>query len=106
MTIEQKKHKLYSIALKFLTFKITNNLRRIDMDVYIDSNRILLTAVYATDPSELELELLDDIVTNTNAHIPDFFVESMVVAMKDYDINKDHDFVLFAAYDEYWETNL
>ena len=70
MTEEQKKFDLYLIVLRFLVFKITNNLNRIYLEIDLKKNKMLLTAFYFAPPSELELELLDDIVTNSNAHIP------------------------------------
>lgn len=100
MIEEQKKFGLYSIVLRFLVFKITNNLKRIYMDVSLESNKILLTAYYSNQPSELELELLDDIVTNSNAHIPDLFIESQVKLTKEYSKSEQHDFIIFAVNDE------
>lgn len=100
MTEEQKKFELYLIVLRFLVFKITGNLKRIYMDVNFKSNKILLTAYYLNEPSELELELLDDIVTNSNAHIPDLFIESRAKLTQEHNKNEQHDFIVFAVNDE------
>ncbi|MDB5089750.1 MAG: hypothetical protein JWR09_3744 [Mucilaginibacter sp.] len=102
MNIEEKKFGLYLTILRFLTFKITENLRRVYLDFDINSHKILLTAFYQIYPSELELELLDDIVTDSDAHIPDFFVESCVKLVDELsdDEYKKHEFVVFAFYYE------
>jgi hypothetical protein len=100
MREEQKKFDLYLIVLRFLLFKVTNNLNRIYMDVNLKSNKILLTAYYLNNPTELELELFDDIVTNSNAHIPDLFIESQIKLTKEYNHNEQHDFIVFAVNDE------
>lgn len=83
-----------------MSYKVTNNLKRIYMDINFESNKILLIAYYLDNPSELELELLDDIVTNSNAHIPELFIESQVKLAKDYTPQEEHDFTIFAVYDE------
>jgi len=100
MELEQKKFELYSIVLRYLCYKITENLRKIYLDVDFQSERIVLTAVYVNAPTELELELLDDIATNSNAPIPDFFVEAKVKLAPEYNENEKHDFLLFAFFDE------
>src|SRR5690606_7450763 len=100
MTEEQRKFELYLIILRFLAFKITTNLKRIYMDVDLSSNKILLTAYYLNTLTELEEELLDDIVTNSNAHIPDLFIESQTKLIKDHNENEQHDFIVFAVNDE------
>jgi hypothetical protein len=102
MDLQEKKFSLYLTVLRFLSFKITENLRRIYLDIDSDSDKILLTAFYRIRPSELELELLDDIVTNSNAHIPDLFVYSRVKLMDELDDNENrmHDFVVFSFYYE------
>jgi hypothetical protein len=99
MNIEQKKFGLYLTVLRFLPFKITNNLKRIYLDFDMNANRMMLTAYYEYEPSELELELLDDIVTNSNAPIPDFFIEGQYKLAKNFDKNEKHDFVVFSVYD-------
>lgn len=60
---------------------------------------MVLTAVYKVSPTELELELLDDIVTNSNAPISDFFVVANVKLMEDFKDKEQHDFVVFAFFD-------
>ncbi len=102
MNIEVKKFDLYSTVLRFLVFKVTENLKRIYLDFDMESHKMILTAFYQIPPSELELELLDDIVTNSDAHIPDFFVESYVKLVDQLtdDEYKKHEFVLFSVYNE------
>lgn len=102
MNAEEKKFDLYLTVLRFLSFKVTENLKRIYLDFDMDSHKMLLTAFYQIYPSELELELLDDIVTNSAAHIPDFFIESDVKQVKELDDNenKKHAFVVFSVYYE------
>lgn len=48
------------------------------MDVDFSTNKILLTAYFSSKPSELDLELLYDIETNSDEHIPDLYVDSKV----------------------------
>jgi len=74
MENKQRKYELYHVVLMYLAGKITENLRKLYMDVDFHMGRIMLTAFYQTQPTDLELELLDDIVTNSNAPIPDLFV--------------------------------
>jgi hypothetical protein len=99
MTSEEKKFNLYLTVLRFLIFKITDNLNRIYLDIYLDSNRMKLIAFYKNHPTELELELLDDIVTDSNAHIPDYFIEAEFKLTKDFDMNEKHDFIVFAVFE-------
>lgn len=101
MSIETKKFELYSTVLRFLAYKVTPNLRKIFLDIYIEEDKVLLTAVYEKPPSELELELLDDIETNSDAHMPDFFVDSTYRLVKDSHNNVKHEFTVFAVYEEY-----
>lgn len=61
---------------------------------------MLLTAFYLENPSELEFELLDDIVTSSNAHIPDLFINSQLKLVIDYDKDEKYDFIVFAVYDD------
>ncbi|MDR6942085.1 hypothetical protein [Mucilaginibacter pocheonensis] len=100
MTNEEKKFDLYLTVLRFLAFSITPNLRRIYLDIDLDLHKMYLTAYYSKTPSELELELLDDIETNSQAHIPDFLVYTEVKVGYDYNENVKHDFVVFAVYEE------
>lgn len=63
----------------------------------------MITAYYQNTQTELEAELLDDIVTNSQAHIPDLYVDCRVAMIEDYTNNKKHDFLLFAFYVDYDE---
>lgn len=104
MTEKQKKFDLYLIVLRFLVFKITDNLNRIYLEIDLKKNKMLLTAFYFAPPSELEL--LDDIVTNSNAHIPNLFIVSQVKLVADYDQNDIYDFIVFAVYNDISEGSL
>ena len=99
METEENKFGLYLTVLRFLPFKITFNLKKLFLDFDISYHKMTITAFYADNPSELELELLDDIVTNSNAHIPNYFIDSINRLMKDYDSNEKHDFLLFSFYE-------
>ncbi|WP_172336714.1 hypothetical protein [Mucilaginibacter sp. SG564] len=100
MTQEEKKFELYRTVLRFLSHKITENLRRIYLDVDLDMHQIHLTAYYTSPPSELELELLDDIETNSQTHIPDLLVYLKIKLVNEYSENEKHDFTVFAFYEE------
>ena len=100
MTNNEKKFQSYLTVLRFLSFKITNNLKRIYLDIDLDSHKMFLTAFYLNHPSELELELLDDIVTNSNAHIPDLFIESLIKLTNSHNKDEKHDFIVFAVNDD------
>lgn len=99
MDTEENKFNLYLTVLRFLPFKITINLKRLYLDFDTNNIRMLITAFYEDNPSELELELLDDIVTNSNAHIPNYFIGQKHRLIKEYDFNEKHDFLLFAFYE-------
>jgi hypothetical protein len=99
LSIEQQKFGLYLTVLRFLVFKVTDNLRRIYLDFELDSKKIILTAFYRNEPTEEELELLDDIVTNSNAHIPDFFVDANTKLIKNLTPSEKHELIVFAAHD-------
>ena len=101
MISEQEKFNLYLTVLRFLPFKITKNLRRIYLDFDMNNRRMVLTAFYESLPTELENELLDDIVTNSNAHIPEYYVDSTIKLIEEFDSNKKYDFTVFAFYDDY-----
>jgi hypothetical protein len=58
-----------------------------------------LTAFYQDNPSELELELFDDIATNSKAHIPDYSVDKKYKLIKDLAAYEKHDFIVFAFND-------
>jgi len=100
MTAEEKQFNLYLTVLRFVQFKITRNIERIYLDFDLKSERMLLTAFFNLPPSELELELFDDIVTNSNAHIPDFFVDYKIISASELHEgeNRKHDFIIFAFY--------
>ena len=100
MNIIEKKDGLFNIVLRYLPYKITENLKRIYLDINMDLNRMMLTAYYEKEPSELEKELLDDIATNSNAPIPDFFVDYQVKLTREYDKNEKHEFVVFSVFEE------
>jgi hypothetical protein len=99
MDTEENKFNLYLTVLRFLPFKITNNLIKLFLDFDTNNSKMTITAFYADSPSELELELLDDIVTNSNAHIPTYFIDHKHRLLKYYDSNEKHDFLLFAFYE-------
>ncbi|WEK34278.1 MAG: hypothetical protein P0Y53_17465 [Candidatus Pseudobacter hemicellulosilyticus] len=99
MTENEKKFSLYLVVLRFLVYKVTSNLNRIYLDVDLPLKKMVLTAFYNEDPSELELELFDDIVTNSNAHIPDFYINSEIQLRKHLDSNAKYDFIIFATYE-------
>jgi len=100
MNIIEKKDSLFNIVLRYLPYKITENLKRIYLDINMDLNRMMLTAYYEKEPSELEKELLDDIATNSNAPIPDFFVNYHIKLVKEHNKNEKHDFVVFSVFEE------
>lgn len=100
MKIEEKKFQIYLTILRFLPYKITKNLQKIYVDVSHEKSKVLLTAYYKNQPSELDIELLDDIETNSKAHIPDFSVESVTKLISEYKKNEVHDFIAFGMYEE------
>jgi hypothetical protein len=100
MSKEEKKFAMYLTVLRFLAFKITPNLKRIYIDFDMQLHEIILTAVYQSSPTDLDLELLDDIVTNSDAHIPDFSVEERIILTEHLTGLEKHDFIAFATHDE------
>lgn len=100
MKSEEDKFILYLTILRFLPFKITDNVRRIYADIDMISKKIIISAYYQREQTELEEELLDDIITNSTAHIPNFFIESKVLLINDFNYSYNHDFVIFAFYDD------
>lgn len=100
MSPEEKKFDLYRTVLRFLVFKITDNLKRIYLDFDLSINRMTLLAIYEDKPSEYELELFDDIVTNSNAHIPDLFVDQKYKLRSDIQRGEKHEFIVFATHDQ------
>lgn len=99
MTQKEKHFNLFSTVLRFLPFKITFNLKRIYLDIDEAKNRMTLLAVFEHEPSELELELFDDIVTNSNAHIPDYFIDQQHTLIGNFDAHAKHDFIVFAFHE-------
>ncbi|WP_338870949.1 hypothetical protein WBJ53_24110 [Spirosoma sp. SC4-14] len=100
MSPEEKKFGLYNTVLRFLVYKITENLKRIYLDIDLDRSNMILTAYYGNTPSELELELFDDIVTNTHAHIPYFYIDQEVKLLRDIQRGEKHDYIIFATHDQ------
>jgi hypothetical protein len=100
MNTAELKFKIYQIVNRFLVYKVTCNLKRIYLDVDIESARSTLTAYYEKQPSELEIELLDDIVTDSNAHLPDHFIDYNYKLLASLTDNEKHDFTVFAFYFE------
>ena len=99
LKVEEIKFNLYLTVLRFLPFKITENLRRIYLNIEIDVNQMELLAFYKNPPTELELELFDDIITDSNAHIPDFFVKGHFKLMEQFNTYEKHDFIIFSVYE-------
>lgn len=99
MNIEEQKFALYLTVLRFLPFKITQNLQRIYLRIDEVNLELKLTAYYLNEPSELELELFDDIITNSNAHIPAYSVTGIHKLFNNYDTISNYDFVVFALYE-------
>lgn len=95
-----RKFQVYLTILRFLVFKITDNLKRIYLDVDFDRKKAILTAFYLVPPTELEVELLDDICTNSEAHLPDLFVHGKTQLIGEHN-NEDHDFVIFSVYENF-----
>lgn len=100
MSIEETKFDLYRTVLRFLAFKITDNLKRIYLDFDLDNHLMTLTAIYENEPSEYELELFDDIVTNSHAHIPYVYLEKEYKLRSDIQRGEKHEFVIFATHDQ------
>lgn len=95
--MKNENFEIFLTILRFLGYKITNNLKKIYCD--IEGDKVLLTVFYETEPSELELELLDDIETNSDAHLPNHYVDSKIKLFSEYDENEKHDYLIFATYD-------
>lgn len=100
MSEQEKKFDLYLTVLRFVAYKVTNNLRRIYLDFDFNKKRMILTSVYEVAPTEYELDLFDDIVTNSNAHIPDFFIDKISKLAKNIRRDEKHEFVIFATHDQ------
>jgi len=99
MTEAQSKFEIYLTVLRFIAFKVTDNLRRIYLDIDELNKKAILTAYYKSKPSELEIELLDDICTNSSAHLPEHSVDSLI-NYKNQNLTKlNHEFVIFSVYE-------
>ncbi|TFF33294.1 hypothetical protein [Mucilaginibacter psychrotolerans] len=100
-TTAEYKWELYNIALRFLPFKVTPNLRRVYLDINIEKREAKLIAYYEMAPSEIELELLDDIETNSCAHTPDSYFTSEHRLYSSHIYGETHDFIVFAVFEPY-----
>lgn len=90
---------IYTTILRFLPFKITSNLVRIYLNIELDKNKVILTSFYHSSPTELEIELFDDICTNSKAHLPNLIVEGKVKTVDEFNDNDKYDFVVFSIYE-------
>lgn len=97
--MSERKFQIYLTILRFLVFKVTNNLKRIYLDIDFGTKKVILTAFYLDSPSELEVELFDDICTDSEAHLPDLYVDGKVQLIEEHS-NEDHDFVIFSVYED------
>ncbi|GAB2701028.1 hypothetical protein GCM10027037_27590 [Mucilaginibacter koreensis] len=104
MTIEEEKYHLSTKVYRQLAKKVTENLRFLYLDIDLIEGNMLITAFYRTAPNEIELELLDDIATNSNAPIANFYVDYTYKLMSEHNENEVHDFLIFAFYDESEDT--
>lgn len=100
LSADERKFGLYLTILRFLTFKVTDNLKRIYLDFEIDPNNMILTAFYEVNPSELELRLLDEIVIKASSHIQDYSIENKSKLMQELSTDEKHDFTVFAVYSQ------
>lgn len=94
----KEKFEVYTTILRFLPYKVTDNLLRIYLNVNFKNHTATLTSFYQSAPSELELELFDDICTNSIAHLPELFVQGETKIIDELD--GSYDFVIFAKYDD------
>lgn len=100
--MNERKFQVYLTVLRFLVFKVTDNLKRIYLDIDFENKKIILTAYYLGSPSELEIELFDDICTDSESHLPDVFVDGKTKLIEEYN-NENHDFVIFSVYEDFSE---
>lgn len=100
MNLEKKKFEIYLTVLRFLVYKITANLKQLYLDINLENNIIIITAYYENPPSDLDIELLDDICTNSKAHIPNFIVRFSYKLANEYTPDEKHDFIIFSLYEE------
>ena len=100
-TTEEIHFNIYLMSLRFITYKVTENLRKLGIDIDDKEKKVILTAYYNEKPSDLESELLNDIETNIEAHLPHHFVISQAKFGLDDLKNVKHKFILFSFYEEY-----
>jgi hypothetical protein len=103
METENKiKYDVYLNVICFVARYITPNLKRLYLDVNRKNELAQITAFYSKKPTELELELLDDIETNSISRSPNIIFEQsnwkLISDLKE-DENKRHDFLLFSFYE-------
>jgi hypothetical protein len=100
MTESKQKFEVYTTVLRFIAFNVTSNLRKVFLDVDLADGEALLTALFAREPAELDLELFDDISANSKAHLPHMAVRKTyrVVGpgVNTTHENAEHDFIVFA----------
>ncbi|WP_342644704.1 hypothetical protein [Mucilaginibacter sp. CSA2-8R] len=99
MTIEERKYDLSTQVYRQLVKNITENMRFLYLDIDMEEHDMMLTAYFATEPTEVELELLDDIATNSSAPLPDFSVSYNYKLTSEHQENEKHDYLIFAYYD-------
>jgi len=97
MSKNQKKFQIYLTVLRFISFNVTPNLQRINLDIDLDNNTVMLRAFYLKNPSDLDLELFDDICTDSDAHLPNFKVKNQTSLISSFHGDKS-DFVVFSVY--------
>jgi hypothetical protein len=100
MSENNRKFEIYLTILRFLVYKVTGNLKRIYLDIDLSSNQVFLHAYYLENPSQLELELFDDVCTNSKAHLPDLEVVGLTKLVSEFN-GQSHDFVVFSVYEEF-----
>lgn len=102
-TIQEKKYEIYLKVLSCISGYITHNLKRLYLDIDIIKEEALITAYYNKIPNELELELLDDIETNSISKIENIIFNQSIWFLSQEiraDEYKYHDFLLFSFYEE------
>lgn len=96
------KHAIYLNVVCFIANYVTYNLKRLYLDVDLVNEVAKLTAYYENEPTELELELLDDIETNSISRSPNILFDKsswyLTINLKD-DEYRHHDFLLFSFYE-------
>ncbi len=99
MTIEEKKYHLSTQVYRQLAYNITENMRFLYLDIDMKEHDMMLTAYFRTEPTEVELELLDDIATDSSAPLPDFTVSYIYKLTSQHQENEKHEYTIFAYYD-------